>query len=401
MKNIIFKPDKKMSLIKSEKSFKDWNFSKIVKVDNNDFMENTYDYTDWIPYIDNQFDTGFCWAFSTSLMQASYEFLETNRKIKLSPYYLAKKGKEKDGLWDTEGSTILNSVQTLCEIGTISDDLYDRSKYIVGSLQFPEIENEDKIRHYKSCNYARLNSLEDIVLALSQKKLPLLGIQCTKDIYNLKNGASKFLEFDPNGKMIIIGGHQMVVCGWFPQLEHNGHKGYLKCANSWGTTYGENGFLYIPRDYIEFQTKDIGFSLFMDAFATIDLKNDNIKENNIELTVGKSEAYINDKEYKLEAIPTIKDDRTFVPVRFIAEAFGATVKWSEVSKKVTIKLNDSTIHLYINKDYALINGKKYNLDTYPYIENNRCMVPIRFIAEALNFVVLWHGSKTQKITILE
>ena len=111
MKNIIFKPDKKMSLIKSEKSFKDWNFSKIVKVDNNDFMENTYDYTDWIPYIDNQFDTGFCWAFSTSLMQASYEFLETNTAPDIKS--LAKSEQELIKLWRCATPSLKNAIKVI------------------------------------------------------------------------------------------------------------------------------------------------------------------------------------------------------------------------------------------------------------------------------------------------
>ena len=401
MATFMFEQDPRMCLKKSEETFKDWHYKDIVTAPSDDYMTKTYDYTHIIPTILNQHDTGFCWAYSTALMQAAYEYKETNRKLVLSPLYIAKKGKETDKDMSTEGSTIKNAVDMIVKYGTVQEDLYPSSAYTTGSLTFPSVENEDSMRHYKSLNYARCDCLEDIVLALSKGKLPLLGIQCTKTIYDTKDNKTKYVEFDPNGKLILIGGHQMVVVGWFPEMEHNGHKGFLKCANSWGTTCGENGFIYIPRDYIEFETKDIGFSLFMDAFATVDLNNDNIKQICVEMQINNKEAFINDKKYILDSPPVIKKDRAFVPIRFIAEAFGAEVKWSETSKKVTIKKDNSTIYLYINKDYALVNGNKITLDVAPYIEKDRCMIPVRFVSEYLGFVVLWHGSETNKITILK
>ena len=401
MTEITFEQDPRLVLKKSEESFKDWQYSKIMKAVSEDYMSKTYDYTNDIPYIDNQYDTGFCWAFSTALMQSAYEYRETGENINLSPFYVAKIGKEFDKDMSTEGSTTKNSVDVITKVGAIKRQFYDGTDYLTGSLAFSDVLYEDQLRHYKSKNYARCSGLQDIVLALSQGKLPLIGIQCTKQIYDLDNGASKFLEFDPNGKIQIIGGHQMVVCGWFPDMEHNGHKGYIKCANSWGREYGENGFMYIPRDYIEFKTKDGFFSMLADCFATVDLDNDDIKEVCVEMQIGNKEATVNDKKITLDVSPSIYKNRTFVPIRFIGESLGADVNWSDKERKVTVTKNNITIYLYINKDYALINGKKVQVDAAPYIENSRCLVPIRFIAEALDFVVLWSGSETKRITILK
>ena len=401
MTELRFEQDPRFTLIKSEESFKDWKYKDIMRVTADDYMSKTYDYTNDIPYIDNQYDTGFCWAFSTALMQAAYEKRETGETIDLSPYYVAKVGKALDGITSTEGSTMKNAIEVITNIGTVKRQFYDGIGYKVGSLSFPDINFEDKLRHYKSKNYARCNSLQDIVLALSQGKLPLIGIQCTKQIYDLNDGASKYLEFDPNGTLIIIGGHQMVVCGWFPDMEHNGHKGYIKCANSWGKDYGENGFMYIPRDYIEFRTKDGFFRMLSDSFATVDLTNDNIKEVCVEMQIDNTEAFVNDEKVILDTAPIICKDRTFVPIRFISESLGADVNWIEDKREVIVTNDDITIHLYIDKDYAFINGKRVQIYAAPYINNSSCLVPIRFIAEALDFVVLWGGSETKKITILK
>jgi hypothetical protein len=49
-------------------------------------------------------------------------------------------------------------------------------------------------------------------------------------------------------------------------------------------------------------------------------------------------AKVDGKDVKLDVAPIIKDGRTFVPIRFISEAFGADVKWDANEKKITITL---------------------------------------------------------------
>lgn len=401
LNEIEFVSDPSFCLKKSEEKFTDWQYSEIMTASTDNYMDKTYDYTNRVSHIYNQHDTGFCWAYSTAAMQSIYEKMETGNEIVLSPLFIAKKGKELDKDMSTEGSTTKNSVEVITKFGSVKDEFYPDDSYVTDSLKFPEVGYEDKLRHYKSENYARCKGLNDIVLALSNSKLPLIGIQCTKNIYDTKDGKNKFLEFDANGKLMIIGGHQMVVVGWFPNMEHNGHKGYIKCLNSWGKTCGENGFIYIPRDYIEFKTKDNYFHMLVDAYSTIDLTNEGIKEICVEMQINCKDAFLNDRKVQLDAVPVIVNDRCCVPLRFVSEALGAKVEWNDSLRKITIKKDKTTIYLWVGKDYALVNGVKHNLDVKPYISNNRCIVPLRFIAEALDFVVLWHGSKTQRISILK
>ena len=63
-------------------------------------------------------------------------------------------------------------------------------------------------------------------------------------------------------------------------------------------------------------------------------KNYNTK---IELTIDSKDAYINNTLIKLDEAPTIINNRTFVPLRFISETFGYDVEWDNINKKVTIK----------------------------------------------------------------
>jgi len=124
-----------------------------------------------------------------------------------------------------------------------------------------------------------------------------------------------------------------------------------------------------------------------------------IPKTKIVLQVGNSVALVNDKTVKLDASPKIVKDRTLVPLRFIAEAFGADVQWNSVFKLVIIKLQDKEIILQIGTSYASVGDKKYILDTAPIIDKGYTMVPIRFIAEALNSSVEW-DSTTKTVTIV-
>lgn len=59
-------------------------------------------------------------------------------------------------------------------------------------------------------------------------------------------------------------------------------------------------------------------------------------EHKINLTVGKNIATVNEKQIKLDVAPKIVDGYTYVPLRFVAEAFGAEVYWNQESKTVDI-----------------------------------------------------------------
>ena len=97
--------------------------------------------------------------------------------------------------------------------------------------------------------------------------------------------------------------------------------------------------------------------------------------------------------------PVIVNERTLVPVRAIIEAFGGTVSWDNAVKSVLLDINDDTIKLVIGSNTAYLNGNEEKLDVAPAIINDRTMLPIRFIAEGFNFGVAWE-EKSRTIYIV-
>ncbi|MGN0150516.1 MAG: stalk domain-containing protein [Clostridia bacterium] len=93
-----------------------------------------------------------------------------------------------------------------------------------------------------------------------------------------------------------------------------------------------------------------------------------------------------------EVAPFVADGRTLVPMRFIAEAFGATVDWNDVKKEVTIKKDKKTIKMKISSNSYTIGRQSYELDVPAQIYEDRTFVPLRAIAEALDKKVAWDKS---------
>lgn len=89
----------------------------------------------------------------------------------------------------------------------------------------------------------------------------------------------------------------------------------------------------------------------------------------------------------------ISNDRTLAPVRLISEYFGADVKWDEAERKVTISDKDSEISLYIGKNEFEHNGEASTMDVAPQIISDTTYVPLRFISEALGADVEYSDGK--------
>ena len=97
-------------------------------------------------------------------------------------------------------------------------------------------------------------------------------------------------------------------------------------------------------------------------------------------------------------VPVVVNDRTLVPVRAIVEEMGGTVGWDEETQEETLTLGTDTIRLTLGSTSAYLNDELHTLDVAPVSINDRTMLPIRFIAESFRFNVGWDGEQ-QVITI--
>jgi len=102
----------------------------------------------------------------------------------------------------------------------------------------------------------------------------------------------------------------------------------------------------------------------------------------IRLTIGSATFTVNGVSWTMDTEPFIIQDRTMVPVRFIAEALGADVSWDADALTAVIVLDGTTLRVPIGE---LVPG----MDVPAMLKDNRTFVPLRFIIEALGCQVEW------------
>ncbi len=84
-----------------------------------------------------------------------------------------------------------------------------------------------------------------------------------------------------------------------------------------------------------------------------------------------------------------QSERTLVPMRDIFEAVGAVVQWDESTQTVIAVKDSSFVTLQIGSEKAFVNSEEKQLDVKALIKDDRTFVPLRFVSEALGADVEW------------
>lgn len=96
--------------------------------------------------------------------------------------------------------------------------------------------------------------------------------------------------------------------------------------------------------------------------------------------------------------PYVANDVTLVPMRAIFEALNASVDFDAAGQKITATKGETVIELVLGQKSAIKNGQTINLDVPADTRNGSTMVPLRFVAEALQAKVDWDNA-SRTITI--
>lgn len=106
----------------------------------------------------------------------------------------------------------------------------------------------------------------------------------------------------------------------------------------------------------------------------------------------------NGVKVQFEQDPVIEEGRVLVPFRFVAEKLGANVEWDAETKTVTCEKNGLKMALTANQKDIVVSGQSVEIDVPVKILNDRVMVPLRIVADALGADVEWDAeNKTVKI----
>lgn len=99
----------------------------------------------------------------------------------------------------------------------------------------------------------------------------------------------------------------------------------------------------------------------------------------------------------MDAAPFIQDGRTMVPLRFVGEALGATVKWEDATSSAILMQSSLVVRVQPNSDTMLVNGTPIKMDTKAVMKAGRMYLPVSQVGLAMNAKSAWDAA-TQTAT---
>lgn len=118
--------------------------------------------------------------------------------------------------------------------------------------------------------------------------------------------------------------------------------------------------------------------------------------------IGDTNFTVNGAAQTMDVAPYIKGDRTYMPLRFAANAAGVTdanIMWNAADQSVILIKGDRVVKLTIGSTTMLMNGIPFTMDVAPeLVDPGRTMLPVRWVAQALGCDVQWDEA-TQSVTI--
>jgi hypothetical protein len=119
-----------------------------------------------------------------------------------------------------------------------------------------------------------------------------------------------------------------------------------------------------------------------------------------EFVIGMNQYFVNNQTpgINMDAAPYIDSGRTLVPVRYLADALGATTVWDGDTQEVAVSNSVYAITMTIGSTTLTVNGQAQTMDAAPVINDGRTFLPARYVAEALGYDVDWDA--TNQIVVI-
>lgn len=276
----------------------------------------------YTPGVYDQGQVGQCVAFALAGKKESQEWKERGQKVRYAPSFIY--GNRTDMQYQGEGMIPREALSMLMISGVPEWDVMPWIK------EYPECREyvrqnraalHEVARPQRLDKYFRINSHEEEMTALLNTNNPVMFcIAVYPSFYEVDKTTGIVPDVKPFES--ILGYHAMLSIGW---TTIEGRK-YRIVLNSWGKEWGKNGLCLIPVDY---KGND-------ETWGTTDHDPKTPPKKRIVLTLDSKELWNNGNTKTMDVAPFIKDGRTFVPVRFVAEELGFIVGWDGLEKKIYI-----------------------------------------------------------------
>lgn len=232
------------NLRKDPEDYRDFKFSAVVSPVNRIRLPRKVDLRPKCPPVWDQGSLGSCTANAGTTANA---ILRDDSALQLSRLYLYYKERELEGnVCEDTGATMRSICKVLQKIGCCRESFWP---YVIPkfSLQ-PNAAADTDAANYKVSAYQRLITVRQIKECLALRGQPVLtGMGVYPQLENIGRDGKLHL---PGKEDQNLGGHAVLIVGYVdPIFLRRG--GYFIVRNSWGSDWGDNGYFYMPYEYVE------------------------------------------------------------------------------------------------------------------------------------------------------
>jgi hypothetical protein len=112
----------------------------------------------------------------------------------------------------------------------------------------------------------------------------------------------------------------------------------------------------------------------------------------VQLWLGNPTVMVDNTKVTVDSAPFLWENTSYVPLRFLSEGIGASVKWDEATRTITVMNGNNKAEFWAGADYMEYNDMRMEIGADVVIRNGRTQVPIRFIAELFGWDVAFAAS---------
>lgn len=326
-----------------------------------------------------------CVGHSLAMCSSLLHYKYTNKWIDFDPYVVY--GTVVGNQWAGEGMYAYQAIQNCVNEGFYfrrDFNIQGERPWITSEVSKFKQNNPDLVTQAKDYAFTAYALIDNDWQYVKRSLMLGMPVSATWKVYSsfFSTGSNGVVPIPNTRREAYLGNHQMTIVGIRDDNK------YI-VVNSYGENYGFKGMYFIPFGYGFAQAYSISDTIIPAKY----------KAKKIVMKINDPNVLVDDDFNISDVNPVIINDRTMIPVRLLTEALGASVEWIEQTRTVIVRSEEAVIKMNVGNRNYTIDGNNYVMDTEPIIVNDRTLVPIRFISEALNCDVSW-DQNTQTATIV-
>jgi len=208
------------------------------------------DLRQWFTPIENQGDLGSCTANAAAGLVEYYENKAYGKFLNASRLFIYKATRNLMGLTGDTGASLRDTMKALVLFGAPDEKYWP---YVTANFEKePTAFIYSLGQNFKAMQYYRLDvagvTPQNLLMSIKQKLSAGLPQMFGFSVYSSISGFAD-IPFPRSGDR-LLGGHAIITCGYDDSRTIGGLKGALMIRNSWGTSWGNQGYGWLPYQYV-------------------------------------------------------------------------------------------------------------------------------------------------------